>query len=312
MFSSSKNDSPLLVSGFGSAVIDVLMMASNPIALQKKNLIERQVIQIGGVIPTALSVLARLGVQTELHTLLGGDTFGEILTALLKQEGIRIHNAIIKPDMITPLACVTIHKDNGQRTSFYTTGDFSTSTDPTLIGSLNPNAQYLIADGHNNALTRRSIQKAKANNTIVMLDLGNPKPGLEELAYMSDGIIIPRAYWSTLPEQNPEVIVRDFLSHGPSLVVLTMEERGCIIGTHDTLFHQNSFHVDVIDTNGAGDVFFGSFMYGLTQQWELKRVAEFASAAASRSCSIFGKEQKLPHSQKEITDFIQTHSHILY
>jgi len=71
----------VIVSGFGSAVVDVLMMASQPIALQKKNLIEHQTIQIGGVIPTALVVLSRLGIATELHSLVAcwtGNSYSKI------------------------------------------------------------------------------------------------------------------------------------------------------------------------------------------------------------------------------------------
>ncbi|OGG30117.1 hypothetical protein A3A63_01540 [Candidatus Gottesmanbacteria bacterium RIFCSPLOWO2_01_FULL_46_9] len=298
----------VIVSGFGSAVVDVLMMASQPIALQKKNLIEHQTIQIGGVIPTALVVLSRLGIATELHSLVGRDTFGNILLALLKKEHVGLETVIQKSGMKTPLSCVTIHKDNGQRTSFYTTGAFAKATDRKLVASLNPHTQFLIADGHNNQLTHEIIQKARSQRTFAIVDLGNAKPGIENLAHEADAIVIPKAYWGTLNEHNPKAIIKKFLTQGPSLVVLTMEEKGCLVGTKQSIFHQPSYSVSAVDTNGAGDVFCGTFMYGLTQSWELSKTARFACAAAARSCSIFGKDQKIPRSEEEVHTFIKSHA----
>lgn len=304
---SENANKPPTVAGIGSAVIDILMMATESIALQRKNPIHRQTIQIGGVIPTALVVLSRLGIPTELHSVIGNDMFGNKLLSLLETEHVTGTNIIQLPDMATPLACVVIHNDNGQRTSFYTTGKFSEYTNPQFAKSLNPHAQYLIVDGHNKKLTTEFIQQAKTQGTYVLLDLGNPKPGLEELVQLSDAIIIPKAYWGGLADPNPESIVKDFLTQGPSLVVLTMEEKGCLVGTKEIIFHQPSYQVTAIDTNGAGDVFFGTFLYGLVQSWGLTKTAEFACAAAARSCTIFGKDQKIPHSEQEVNDFISTH-----
>jgi sulfofructose kinase len=307
MLETNRQNEPLLVAGFGSAVIDVLMMATESIGLQRKNQINRQTIQIGGVIPTALVVLSRLGIKTELHSVVGPDIFGETLLSQLQNEHVGLANITKIPDMHTPMACVVIHNDNGQRTSFYTTGMFSTLTDLTLADSLNPNAQYLIADGHNFTLTREFIKHARENKIRVLLDLGNPKEGIEELASMADAIIIPKAYWGTLGGKNPEMIVKDFLTKGPELVVLTMEEKGCLVGTHEAVFHQPSYDVTAIDTNGAGDVFFGTFMYGLTKRWDLPKIAQFACAAAARSCTIFGKDQKIPNTEQDVFEFMNTH-----
>jgi sulfofructose kinase len=296
----------ILVSGFGSTVVDILMMAGETITLQNKNPVFRQTIQIGGVIPTALVVLARLGIKTELHTLVGDDMLGTSIQSILSLEHVSIAHAVhMKAPM--PLACVIIHHDTGQRTSFYTTGEFATFRDPALVKSLNPKARYLMVDGHNTSMTHEFIQKAKAQQTKVLLDLGNPKDGLDSLIAEADAIIIPKAYWKTLKEGSPETIVRHFLTLGPTLVVLTMEEKGCIVGTKETLIYQPSYKVTAIDTNGAGDVFFGSFTYGLLRDWSLEKAAHFASAAAARSCGIFGKDQKIPRSEEEVYTFIKTH-----
>jgi sugar/nucleoside kinase (ribokinase family) len=87
-----------------------------------------------------------------------------------------------------------------------------------------------------------------------------------------------------------------------------MEEKGCMVGTGETIFHKPSYKVTAADTNGTGDVFFGAFTYGLIRNWSLEKTAAFSCAAAARSCAIFGKEDKLPHSEAEVNEFIKTHT----
>lgn len=295
------------VAGFGLSVIDVLM-ATETIHLEEKNPVSRQAIQIGGVIPTALITLTRLGIPTELHTFVGKDTLGDEVLTILHNENVSLKYVIERDDIATPFACVIIHKHNGSRTIFYSTGSFSTLVNTEAALSLHRDARYLLVDGHNDILSRAFMKKANAQNTRVILDMGNPKPGIEALAHKAYGIIIPHVYWKTIHPEHPENVVKDYLEKGLSLVVATLEEKGCMVGSKEGIFHQPSFKVTAVDSNGTGDVFFGAFVYGLMKEWTLEKTAEFACAAAARSCAIFGKEDKIPHSEEEIHQFIKTHS----
>ncbi len=295
------------VAGFGLAVIDVLM-ATESIVLEEKNPISRQAIQIGGVIPTALATLTRLGIPTELHTIVGKDTLGDEIATILKHERVALDNVIEDPNIETPFACVIVNKYSGARTIFYSTGSFSTLTNTNYADTLRPDCRFLLVDGHNDTLTHAFIKKAHAQNTRVLLDMGNPKPGIEALACEADAIIVPHVYWKTISPESPEKMIKEYLSKGPTLVVATMEEKGCMVGTNETIFHKPSYRVTAADTNGTGDVFFGAFTYGLIKNWSLEKTAEFACAAAARSCAIFGKEDKLPHSEEEVSEFMKTHT----
>ncbi len=297
----------LLVSGFGSVVVDILM-DSPAIQIDQKNQVHEQAIQVGGVIPTALIVLSRLGIRTEFHSTVGDDLFGHTLETMLKKEHVGSTGILKQSGEKTPFAFVVI-QNTGKRTSFYSTGAFSDATGEQFANQLDPKSQYLLVDGHNPHASALVIAKAKENGAQIYLDLGNPKDGLDELIAHADAIIVPQAYWKVVwNDGDPEVIARELQKRGPTLVVLTMEEKGCIVVTESDILRQPSYVIDPIDTNGAGDVFFGSFMYGRTQQWDLKKTAQFACAAAARSCSIVGKENKIPRSTDEIFAFIQSHS----
>lgn len=52
--------------------------------------------------------------------------------------------------------------------------------------------------------------------------------------------------------------------------------------------HQPAFPVDAIDTLAAGDVFHGSFAFGLSEGWEVTATIRFAAAAAAIKCTRFG------------------------
>lgn len=299
---------PPLVAGFGSVVADVLMLA-DAVSLDHKNHVAHQAIQVGGVVPTALIVLSRLGIATQLYTTVGDDLFGDALQTLFKKENVGLGKIVRGEKTETPLAFVIIHKKTGHRTSFYTTGAFPNISPVVFRDALDTRTTHLLIDGHNSTVALNFIRKARQQGTQVLLDLGNPKHGMEQLVEQSHVIIAPQAYWSIVwPNQQPETIIRHLLTTGPELVVLTKEEKGCFVGQKETVFHQPSFTVQAVDTNGAGDVFFGAFTYGILQNWPMQKTAEFACAAAAQSCTKIGKDQKIPRSETEVHDFMKAHA----
>ena len=61
-----------------------------------------------------------------------------------------------------------------------------------------------------------------------------------------------------------------------------------------TLFDGNEYmsiapnKVQAIDTNGAGDMFAGAFLYGITQNYSFRKAGEFASVASAQIVTQFG------------------------
>lgn len=295
------------VAGLGSIVVDVLMTAEN-ITPNQKNPVEGQTFQIGGVIPTALVALARLGITTEFRSTVGDDLFGDTLRKMLSGEHVQTQGLATATHQ-TPFAFVVAHPKSSKRTSFYTTGAFSSASGDLFSQAFDKKTTHLLIDGHNPEASQKLMMKAKQENVMVFLDIGNPKPGLEALMPLADALIVPTPYWQVKWNgTEPDRIAQELLEKGPSLVVLTMEEKGCIVAQKGNIFHQPSYAIDAIDTNGAGDVFFGTFVYGLIQQWGLPKTAKFAAAAAARSCTLVGKDAKIPRSAQEVFDFMATHT----
>lgn len=280
--------------GFGSVVADILM-SRGPIAINHKNLVDFQIIQVGGVIPTALMTLSRLGIETCLKSVLGNDEFGNTLMDIFKREKVRTEDVVKLDNSHTPLAFVVLNSLNGQRTNFYTTGEFSHKEINTLNLDLDKDTSLLLIDGHNIKASQKIINSAKTIGAKVMLDLGSPKKDLESLIPYADIITVPGAYWKEVwPGERPENIINRFLEKYDKDFFLTMEEKGSLVGSNKKVFHQPAFNIEVKDTNGAGDIFFGSLAFGYLKNWDLIKTVRFATAAAAFACSKIGKDKKIP------------------
>ena len=70
--------------------------------------------------------------------------------------------------------------------------------------------------------------------------------------------------------------------------IITTGEKGSSVITSDEIIHTPKVDIDPVDTNGAGDMFAGSFLYALLQNYDLKSCAEFANYGASKVVETFG------------------------
>ena len=70
--------------------------------------------------------------------------------------------------------------------------------------------------------------------------------------------------------------------------VVTMGEEGSAVVSSHEIIKTPRVSIEAIDTNGAGDMFAGSFMYALLQDHDLKSCAEFANYGAAKVVETFG------------------------
>lgn len=69
---------------------------------------------------------------------------------------------------------------------------------------------------------------------------------------------------------------------------VTLGARGALLYDGEKLIEIDACAVDAIDTNGAGDMFAGAFLYAITHGHDFRAAGEFASLAAARVVSRFG------------------------
>ena len=84
-----------------------------------------------------------------------------------------------------------------------------------------------------------------------------------------------------------------FDTYHPEVVVITQGKRGGIVYDGE-LTSYGIIDTPVVDSNGAGDVFHGAFAFAMTQGWDYRKCAMFASATSSLKCTRVGARAAVP------------------
>jgi sugar/nucleoside kinase (ribokinase family) len=73
-----------------------------------------------------------------------------------------------------------------------------------------------------------------------------------------------------------------------SKLVVTLGSKGALVVDDSGRTEIAANRVEAVDTNGAGDMFAGAFLYGVTQGMDNAQAGKLASLAASRIVTVFG------------------------
>lgn len=95
---------------------------------------------------------------------------------------------------------------------------------------------------------------------------------------------------------------REKLKQVAKRFVITLGANGAMIYDGDTFIQIEPYKVKAIDTNGAGDMFAGAFMYGITHKHSYAEAGKLASLASSRIVSQWGPRLELQQAKKVLAD----------
>jgi sugar/nucleoside kinase (ribokinase family) len=91
------------------------------------------------------------------------------------------------------------------------------------------------------------------------------------------------------------------------MLCVTLGARGSMLLAGDQIYEAAAFHVDPVDTTGAGDVFRGALIHALLRGDPPEVMLRFANAAAAISCTRAGAIAGVPNLQ-EINALLATTS----
>jgi sugar/nucleoside kinase (ribokinase family) len=83
-------------------------------------------------------------------------------------------------------------------------------------------------------------------------------------------------------------VAREALKKVAKKFVITQGKNGAMIFDGDTFIDIEPYEVDAVDTNGAGDMFAGAFLYGITNGHSYAGSGKLASLASSKIVSQYG------------------------
>ncbi len=250
--------------------------------------------QPGGLASIALIAAARLGARAKIIARIGDDDAGAYIHDVLRDEGINVAQLLVEPGSESHMSVILVHQASGDR-SIITRPPTGKPISPSEFRreDITP-ARVLFIDTLNEA-TLQAARWAKEADMKVLLDPALPYAEIKPLLKYVDVPIVPE-YWARalLPDRAPMYVAQRLHDEGAEIAVVTLGERGAVVAWDGRAQAVPAFPVDVVDTTGAGDAYHGAFLYALLQDWDVPRMARFASAVGAMNCRAMGGRNALP------------------
>lgn len=288
--------------GIGASVLDTIIeMDDYPLEDSKKK-IDNVFSSGGGPVGNALVCISKLGVQSAYLGLLSNDNNGKRLAEEFDEYHVSTEHITYVDNTKAFTSYIVLNKKKGTRTCVFDRG--SVPDDPSLL-DLNVIKDYdiLHLDGNFINIAISGAKKAKEFNKLVSLDAGTVYPRIKELLPYVDIFIASEDFVRTLTCENDVekglLIIKEM--YNPKVLVATQGVLGGCYYEDGVVHHYDSFKVDCVDSNGAGDTFHGAFLVAYLDGMNLKDCCLFASATSAIKCQKAGVRIALPEKEKVLT-----------
>ncbi len=281
--------------------------------------------QNAGGAPANVAVQAsRLGGDSGFIGKVGADAFGYFLKNTLEKNNVSTKGLVIDSKADTTLAFV--HRDEAGMRNFtfyrnpgadtllnYSEVDFKLIDECEIFnfGSLS------LTNEPSKSAVIRAVEYAKSMGKTITYD-PNYRASLwtsEEAAINEMKSVLQYVDIMKLSEDEMKMLTESdkllqgiamLLKMGMRVVIITQGPRGCIVASRGGIEYLPTYDVKVIDTLGAGDSFFGAFLYKLSESGkniadvsinELMSYADFANACGALTSSKRGGIKAMPDAE---------------
>lgn len=289
---------------FGLIVADLIaepIDLRNPPAAGGLQLIRSISLTTGGNVCNTGVAMAKLGMRIAAAGLVGNDVLGQAVLERLRDQGLDT-SAVFRTEKAQTSATIVAVESTGERTFFHTAGA-TTLLDAEafrlcysifqscaivqigyfgLLPGLTPQLPELLAE----------LRKI-APHTRIALDTVNPPASWEQLVPILPYLDIfapSRSEAATLSGQtDPAQMVAFFRQHMPrGLIGIKLDAEGCYLDDTRSAVFVPSYKIQVVDTTGAGDTWFGGLLTALHRRMPLEQAGRFANRAAADCCTALG------------------------
>lgn len=254
----------------------------------------------GGSAANTLFTMQQLGGKTFYSCKVGNDEAGDFFYRDLILQGIHTNLHERAREGITGkcIVLVTPDADRTMTTFLGTTAEFSKLQ---LSESALQRSEYLYIEGYLVAsptaceaaiIAREWATKHHVKTALTLSDANMVtyfREGLCAIINDKVDILFCNEHEALLFTESSQLNeAREELKKFARTFIVTRGEQGALIFNGQDYINIPAFPVSVVDTVGAGDVFAGAFLYGITHQQGFAEAAYLASFAASRVVSKFG------------------------
>jgi len=275
----------------GQTYIDVTFLADEIPTGDEKAVARDYAISFGGNAVTAAFACAKLGIVPDLLTSVADDWLGRMFVDMAAKYGISVHHRKVAESSLS-----FIMPHGGQRAIVRCRDDHYLHPVPPLNVE---GSRALHLDGHQPDAAIHYAKVFREAGILTSLDGGGLRANTHELLGFIDVAIVAERLCEQMA-LSPGEMLRYLKSRGCKVGGVTLGERGMVWYDdrgNDSVMPALAVPPDkVIDTNGAGDIFHGAYVYSAMAHPDLpwREHFTFARAASAHSIQRLGNEQSLP------------------
>jgi len=261
--------------------------------------------QGGGPVATAMCTLGHFGVKVGFIGKVGNDPEAKLIASELSRFNVETQCMVFDSYSRTPRAFIWVDRHTGARTVVLDRTEISDLDPKEFHEDLLRSCRYVLIDGRELKASYHAAKIAREAGAEVVLDVGSAREGIKELLPLVDHLVVSKPFADKFTDnEEPGQAAMKLLGMGFKTVVITLGSYGSVCATEGDFFQTDPYDIEVLDTTGAGDVFHGAYIYGLSKGWELTEVVEFASAAAAMKCVRIGGRLGIP-AVDEVVQFME-------
>lgn len=253
----------------------------------------------------------RTGGNVAFITSLGNDEIGNRFLHNYKKEGLSVTYSMLIDNETTGTAMIWVDK-NGENSIVIIPGANEKLSSDYIIDN------HEVVDSVNIVLLQMEIpyetvkticKIATRKQKKIILNVAPAYKIETEILKLIDILVVNEIEAEIISGESFEdvgedAIVNKLLELGVHNVILTLGNKGCLFKNANDFIRIPAFSVDVVDTTAAGDTFCGALATGISNNWEMKKVLEFASAAAALCVTKLGAQPSIP-TKNEVNDFLE-------
>jgi sugar/nucleoside kinase (ribokinase family) len=275
----------------GQAYIDVTFLTDHIPTGDEKTVARDYSISFGGNAVTAAFCCAKLGIAPDLLASVADDWLGRMFIDMAAKYGISVHHRKVRESSLS-----FIMPHGGKRAIVRCRDDDYLHPFPPLnLGG----CRAIHLDGHQPDAAIHYAKACRERGILTSLDGGGLRANTHELLGYVDVAVVAERLCEQM-DLSPSGMLDYLKSRGCRIGGVTLGERGMLWyderGDAQSLPALDVPAGQVVDTNGAGDIFHGSYVYSYMARPEAswREHFVFARAASTHSIQHLGNEASLP------------------
>jgi sugar/nucleoside kinase (ribokinase family) len=282
----------------GNICYDVPVWPVSSVAWGKTVWVDEITFNVGGNGANTSYSLATLGTPVRLTGMVGRDSAGDAILAMLEKAGVQCD--ISRTDQPTAVTVVLVEPDSDR--SFLQRPGASRDVTPDILSYNVPGfTHFHLANPFSLPTIRTSVGEVmgaarKAGLTTSLDTAWDAKDrwmeDIREGLPCTDLLFVNESEARKLSGSDDfHKAVEIFRELGAKDVVVKVGPRGCIVFAGEEDFEVSGFPVEAKDTTGAGDCFVGGFLAGLHRGLNYAQAARIANAVGAMNVEKLGAAQ---------------------